>query len=147
MEMARCAHSQRDQTGRMSILNHYCPSPTHSSTLSQLLNFVRMYDNTWKLTDLDGARVIGTEIDDSKDLSTSIVPPEMTHLLPSGEVALCVRKTNDPAVISYEPLVAEATFDVWSVIACLFPFIGLFPSSRAPFVPALFSFAYHRLCQ
>ena len=64
------------------------------------------------------------QVDDSKDLSTSIVPPEMTVVLPSGEVALRVKKTNGGET-SYKPLVAEATFDVWSLLVCLFPFIGI----------------------
>ena len=91
----------------------------------QLLNCVRLPNGEWRITDLDGARTLGEEIDDTKDLSTSIIPPEMTVLLPNGDVALRVRKvksTSNPA--PYEPLTAQATFDIWSIMVMMFPFLG-----------------------
>ena len=92
---------------------------------NQLLNCVRLPNGEWRITDLDGARTLGEEIDDTKDLSTSIIPPEMTVLLPNGDVALRVRKvkpTTNPA--PYEPLTAQATFDIWSIMVMMFPFLG-----------------------
>ena len=97
----------------------YSPHP------HQLLNCVRLPNGEWRITDLDGARTLGEEIDDTKDLSTSIIPPEMTVLLPNGDVALRVRKvksTSNPA--PYEPLTAQATFDIWSIMVMMFPFLG-----------------------
>ena len=96
------------------------------SRTNQLLNCVRLPNGEWRITDLDGARTLGEEIDDTKDLSTSIIPPEMTVLLENGDVALRVRQkvkpTSNPA--PYEPLTAQATFDIWSIMVMLFPFLG-----------------------
>ena len=78
----------------------------------------------WRITDLDGARKVGEEIDDTKDLSTSIVPPEMTVLLENGEVALRVRRKVNPQTAAYEPLTAEATFDIWSIVVMMYQFVG-----------------------
>ena len=85
-----------------------------------------MPDGGWRITDLDGARKLGEEIDDTKELSTSIVPPEMTVLLKNGEVALRVRQkdksTSNPA--AYETLTAGTTFDIWSIVVMMYQFVG-----------------------